>query len=240
MAMESLEGKRILVTGAARRIGRAIALRLTSEGARVVVHYGGSRAEAEEVAAACGGAQLVQGDLSRVSEIVRVFSEIDGRLDGLVNNAARFTKIDPLEVTEADWDFIHDVNLKAYFFCAQQAARRMMAQEEGGRIVNISSIGGLQAWPRHVHYCASKAGVIHMSRAMARAWSPKISVNSVAPGAIPFEEANAPELLALREKTPAGRFGLGDEIADAVVFYLRATKFITGQLTVVDGGLTLA
>lgn len=235
--MESLAGKRILVTGAARRIGKAIALRLHREGADVVIHYGNSRAEAEEVSRACGNAPLFSADLSRVPEIERLFAEV-GPLDGLVNNAARFTRINPLEVTEADWDFIHSTNLKAYFFCAQHAARSMMARGEG-RIVNISSIGGIEAWPEYVHYCASKAGVIHMTRAMARAWAPAISVNSVAPGAIPFEEANTPPLLALRDRTPAGRYGTGDEIADAVVFYLSASRFITGQLTIVDGGLTL-
>ena len=163
-----------------------------------------------------------------------------GPIDALVNNAARFTRIDPLLVTEADWDFIHSTNLKAYFFCAQQAARQMLQQDGGGRIVNISSIGGVEAWPMYVHYCASKAGIIHMSRAMARAWAPKISVNSVAPGAIPFEEADSAPLQELKKRTPAGRFGTGDEIADAVVYYLTATQFVTGQLTIVDGGLTLA
>jgi NAD(P)-dependent dehydrogenase (short-subunit alcohol dehydrogenase family) len=238
MAFTSLRGKKVLVTGAARRIGKAIVTRLHAEGADVRIHYGNSRAEAEEVSALCGGAPIYAADLSRVGEIERLFEEV-GELDALVNNAARFTKIDPLLVTEADWDFIHSTNLKAYFFCAQQAARRMMQREEGGRIVNISSIGGIQAWPEYVHYCASKAGVIHMTRALARAWAPKISVNSVAPGAVPFEEAGTPPLQALLEKTPAGRFGTGDEIADAVVYYLTATQFVTGQLTVVDGGLTL-
>jgi 3-oxoacyl-[acyl-carrier protein] reductase/pteridine reductase len=237
--MESLSGKRILVTGAAKRIGKAIATRLHAEGAELLLHYGGSREEAEEVSRLCGGAPIFQADLSRVPEIEKLFASIDGPLDALVNNAARFTKIDPLLITEADWDFIHSVNLKAYFFCAQQAARRMLEQEQGGRIVNISSIGGIEAWPEYVHYCASKAGVIHMTRAMAKAWAPKISVNSVAPGAIPFDEANTPPLLALKALTPAGRYGTGDEIADAVCFYLGATQFVTGQLTVVDGGLTL-
>jgi 3-oxoacyl-[acyl-carrier protein] reductase/pteridine reductase len=238
MPYESVEGKRILVTGAARRIGRAIALRLHAEGARVLLHYGNSREEAEQTAAECGGAPLFQADLAKVADIERMFHEI-GELDGLVNNAARFTRIDPLEVTEADWDFIHSTNLKAYFFCAQQAAKRMLAGG-GGKIVNIASIGGIEAWPMFVHYCASKAGVIHMTRAMAVAWAPRISVNSVAPGAIPFEEAEDPALQGLKKQTPAGRFGTGDEIADAVLFYLRATRFVTGQLTVVDGGLTLA
>ncbi|MFN9921921.1 MAG: SDR family NAD(P)-dependent oxidoreductase [Acidobacteriota bacterium] len=236
--MESLAGKRILVTGAARRIGKAIVTRLHQQGAQVLIHYGNSRAEAEALSRACDNAPSFSADLSRVSEIERLFAET-GPLDGLVNNAARFTRINPLEVTEADWDFIHSTNLKAYFFCAQQAARGMMARGEG-RIVNISSIGGIEAWPDYAHYCASKAGVIHMTKALARAWAPSISVNSVAPGAIPFEEANTAPLLALRDKTPAGRFGTGDEVADAVVFYLAASRFITGQLTIVDGGLTLA
>ncbi len=228
----------MLVTGAAKRIGRSIAMRLYREKARVLIHYGNSRQDAEEVSALCGHAPIFQADLSKVSEIERLFQEV-GPLDCLVNNAARFTKIDPLLVTEADWDFIHSTNLKAYFFCAQHAARQMLQSEHGGRIVNISSIGGIQAWPMYVHYCASKAGVIHMTKAMARAWAPKISVNSVAPGAIPFEEADSAPLQALKERTPAGRFGTGDEIADAVVYFLTATQFVTGQLTVVDGGLTL-
>jgi NAD(P)-dependent dehydrogenase (short-subunit alcohol dehydrogenase family) len=239
MAFTSLTGKKILVTGAARRIGKAIVTRLHQEGASVRIHYGNSKSEAEEVSALCGGAPIYCADLSKVSEIERLFAEV-GELDGLVNNAARFTKMDPLMVTEADWDFIHSTNLKAYFFCAQQAARRMLQQEGGGRIVNISSIGGIEAWPQYVHYCASKAGVIHMTKALARAWAPKISVNSVAPGAIPFEEADSAPLQALLTKTPAGRFGTGDEIADAVVYYMTATQFVTGQLTIVDGGLTLA
>lgn len=238
MAFESLAGKKILVTGAARRIGRAIAIRLAAEGAQLRIHYGNSRAEAEQVSALCGGAPIFQADLSKVSEIEKLFQEV-GELDCLVNNAARFTKINPLLVTEADWDFIHSTNLKAYFFCAQQAARSMM-QREGGRIVNISSIGGIEAWPEYAHYCSSKAGVIHLTRALARAWAPKISVNSVAPGAIPFEEAETAPLQALKARTPAGRFGTGDEIADAVLYFLTATKFVTGQLTIVDGGLTLA
>ncbi|MBM3763422.1 MAG: SDR family oxidoreductase [Acidobacteria bacterium] len=238
MAFSPLSGKKILITGAARRIGKAIAIRLHNEGALVRIHYGNSREEAEAVSAQCGNAPIYQADLSKVSEIERLFREV-GPLDALVNNAARFTKIDPLLVTEADWDFIHSTNLKAYFFCAQQAARQMLQSTDGGRIVNISSIGGIEAWPEYVHYCASKAGVIHMTRAMARAWAPKISVNSVAPGAIPFEEADTEPLQQLLHKTPAQRFGTGDDIADAVTFYLTAPQFITGQLTIVDGGLTL-
>lgn len=229
----------VLVTGAARRIGRAIALKLAEQGFRVALHYGGSRAEAEQVAAECG-AELFQADLTSVAEIARMFGEVGdrlGRLDALVNNAARFTRFDPLDVTEADWDFIHSVNLKATFFCAQHAARLMLAGD-GGRIVNISSMGGIRPWAMHAHYCASKAGVIHMTKALAVAWAPKISVNSVAPGVVPFGEENEPLVRSLIQKTPAGRAGTGDEIASAVLYFLRTSKFITGQVMAVDGGLT--
>jgi 3-oxoacyl-[acyl-carrier protein] reductase/pteridine reductase len=236
----SLAGKVILVTGAAKRIGRGIALRLAREGARVCIHYGASEAEARATAEECGGASLYQANLERVPEISRLFSEVEqreGRLDGLVNNAARFTRFDPLEITEADWDFIHSVNLKATFFCCQGAARAML-RHDGGRIVNISSLGGLRPWAEHAHYCASKAGVIHLTRALAKAWAPRITVNSVAPGVIPFDDIDERGLKML-EATPAKRGGTPEDIADAVVFFLKSSDFVTGQTLAVDGGLSL-
>ena len=238
--MRELEGRVILVTGAAKRIGRSIALRLAREGANVAVHYSTSREEAEKTAKECGDAPIFAANLESVAEIERLFAEVYGhfgRLDGLVNNAARFTKRNPLDITEADWDFIHSVNLKAVFFCCQQAARLM--QGTGGRIVNISSGGALRPWPDHAHYCASKAGVAHLTRALAVAWAPHISVNSVAPGVIPFGEENEPGVRALIDKSPAHRPGTGDEIADAVVHFLKASTFTTGQVLAVDGGLSL-
>lgn len=237
--MESLEGKIVLVTGAARRIGRGIALRLAREGARVVVHYRNSEDEAREVAAACGG-EAMRANLESVEEIRALFGRVAeryGRLDGLVNNAARFTRRQVAEITEADWDFLHSVNLKAVFFCCQQAAL-LMERNGGGRIVNISSLGGIRPWAEHVHYCASKAGVIHMTRALAVALAPSITVNSVAPGVIPFEESGEPHIEAFLRRTPAGRAGTAEEIADAVVYFLRASNFVTGQLLAVDGGLS--
>lgn len=232
----------VLVTGAAKRVGRSIAIRLAREGFRVAIHYNGSRREAESAAAECSGAELFQADLTNVPQIIRMFGEIAdrlGRLDGLVNNAARFTRFDPLDITEADWDFIHSVNIKSVFFCCQQAAKIMLPQGSG-RIVNISSLGGIRPWPDHAHYCAAKAGVIHMTRALAIAWAPKITVNSVAPGVIPFgEEKTNSEVQRLIAKTPAGRQGSGDEIATAVVNFLRASEYVTGQTLAVDGGLGL-
>ena len=233
--MRALDGRVILVTGAAKRIGRGIALRLSREGARVIIHYNGSEAEARATAEECGGARTIRANLESVAEIERLFEEA-GPIDGLVNNAARFTTIDPLKVTEADWDFIHSINLKATFFCCQQAARRMIAGD-GGRIVNLSSLGGIRPWSHNAHYCASKAGVIMMTRALAKAFAPKVTVNSVAPGVIPFGEPDA-RTKHLIEKTPAGRGGTADEIAGAVLYFLTATNFVTGQILAIDGGLS--
>jgi NAD(P)-dependent dehydrogenase (short-subunit alcohol dehydrogenase family) len=234
-----LRDKVILVTGAAKRIGRGIALRLAGEGARVAIHYHHSEAEARQTAADCGNAPLFRANLERVAEIQGMFGEIEqslGRLDGLVNNAARFTRRDPLQITEADWDFIHSVNLKAVFFCCQSGAR-LMRKSGGGRIVNISSLGGIRPWAEHAHYCASKAGVIMLTRALAKAFAPDITVNSVAPGVIPFEDID-PRGKAMIQSTPAGRGGTPDEVAEAVVYFLQASNFITGQILAVDGGLS--
>lgn len=232
----------VLVTGAAKRIGRGIALRLAREGYRVAIHYGGSEREAREVAELCGNVPVFQADLERVAEVERLFREVSercGSLFGVVNNAARFTTIPALEITEQDWDFIHSVNLKSVFFCCQQAARLMIAGGKGGRIVNISSLGGIRPWAENAHYCASKAGVIHMTRALAKAFAEhKISVNSVAPGVIPFGEESQPVVKYLIGQTPAGRSGTAEEIAEAVLYFLRATEFTTGQLIAVDGGLS--
>jgi 3-oxoacyl-[acyl-carrier protein] reductase/pteridine reductase len=234
-----MKGKVILVTGAAKRIGRSIALALAAEGAQVAMHYGNSEKEARATADACGGAPLFQANLENVAEIRTMFDRVAerfGKLDGLVNNAARFTRFDPLRIEEADWDFIHSVNLKSVFFCCQAAAR-IMFQGDGGHIVNISSLGALRPWPEHAHYCASKAGVVMLTKALAKAWAPKIAVNSVAPGVIPFDKIDE-RIERFIEATPAGRAGTGEEVAEAVLFFLKSTRFITGQVVAVDGGLS--
>jgi 3-oxoacyl-[acyl-carrier protein] reductase/pteridine reductase len=236
---ETVAGKVILVTGAAKRIGRSIALALAAEGAQVAIHYNGSEKEARATADECGGAPLFQANLESVAEIRAMFDRVSerlGRLDGLVNNAARFTRFDPLRIEEADWDFIHSVNLKSVFFCCQAAAKIMLAGD-GGHIVNISSLGALRPWPEHAHYCASKAGVVMLTRALAKAWAPRIAVNSVAPGVIPFDKIDE-RIERFIAAAPAGRAGTGEEVAEAVMFFLRSTRFTTGQLVAVDGGLS--
>ena len=231
--------KNVLVTGAAKRIGRGIALRLHQAGYRVAIHYGGSETEARATAEECGSAPLFQANLESVDEIRRMFREIEDRLGplyGLVNNAARFRRRDPLELTESDWDFIHSVNLKATFFCCQQGAL-LMKKAGQGRIVNISSLGGIRPWEMYAHYCASKAGVIMLTRALAKAFAPEITVNSVAPGVI-LSSGQEPRVDEMIAATPAGRSGTVEEVADAVLYFLNATNFVTGQVLAVDGGLS--
>lgn len=236
--MTSQPSQRVLVTGAAKRIGRTIAIELSRRGFQVAIHCNRSRAEAEEVSRACGGAPIFEADLAQVNEIRRLFAEVKekfGLLDCLVNNAARFTRFDPLDITEADWDFIHDTNLKATFFCCQEAARQMKAHGSG-RIVNISSLGGIRPWAEHAHYCASKAGVIMLTKCLAKAFAPQITVNSVAPGVISFNDIDT-RVQAMIDATPMHRAGKPEEIADGVHFFLTAPTFITGQILAVDGGL---
>ena len=238
--MNSLAGKVVVVTGGARRIGRSIALDLAAHGAQVAVHYRTSADEAERTALECGG-RAFQADLAQVDEIARLFAEVRaeyGRLDGLVNNAARYRAMDVFSVTEKDWDEIHSINLKATFFCCQQAAK-MMLENGAGTIVNISSLGGIRPWSRHIPYGASKAGVIMLTRSLAKSLAPAITVNCVAPGVIHFDATVPDDIARLIQKTPMQRHGSGQEIAQAVVQFFTGPRFITGQTIAVDGGLSL-
>jgi NAD(P)-dependent dehydrogenase (short-subunit alcohol dehydrogenase family) len=154
------------------------------------------------------------------------------RLDILVNNAGKFFAAKFEELTDAQWDDILNVNLKSQFLCAQAAAP-LMRRRGRGKIINISSLGGLLAWPGYTHYCVSKAGVIMLTRCLARALGPEICVNSVAPGTIQFPD-EAPDEDYI-QRVPLHRTGTGDDIADAVA-YLATADFVTGQILAVDGG----
>jgi NAD(P)-dependent dehydrogenase (short-subunit alcohol dehydrogenase family) len=236
---EAIAGKVVLVTGAARRIGRAIALELGRAGARVAVHYRGSAEEAEQTAAECGG-KAFQADLRSVREIERLFAAVAdcyGQLDALINNAAVYQRTPILEATEEQWDRILTTNLKAYYFCAQQAARLMLPRGEG-RILNISSLGGIRPWAEYSAYNASKAGVIHLTKSLAKELAPAIQVNSIAPGVIEFGDPVGKEVQRQIRATPSGRAGTGQDIAEAGLYFLTCSRYVTGQVLAVDGGLS--
>jgi len=241
-ADKPLAGKVALVTGAARRIGRSIALRLAQEGADVVVNYRHSGDDAEHVAGeirAMGRhARAIQADVSVLEEVRGMFRTVEldmGRLDILVNNAGVFFAAPILQMTVQQWDTVMNSNLKSQFLCSQAAAP-MLKRNPPGRIINLSSLGGMLAWPSFTHYCVSKAGSIMLTRCLARALAPEILVNSVAPGTIQFE-GEAPDEDYIR-RAPLHRAGTGDDIADAVA-YLAIADFVTGQIIAVDGGRSL-
>jgi NAD(P)-dependent dehydrogenase (short-subunit alcohol dehydrogenase family) len=244
MTQSSLEGKVALVTGAAKRIGRSVALRLASEGADVVVNYRSSRSEADEVVAQIAAlgkrAVAIQGDVAKKNDVIAMFAAVEkefGRLDILVNNVGMFFPAKFEDLTEEQWDRILDTNLKSQFLCSQAAAP-MLRRSGHGRIINFASLGGLLAWPAYTHYCVSKAGVIMLTRCLARALAPEITVNAIAPGTISFP-GDAPELAEdFIRRAPLQRTGSAKDIEDAVMF-LAESPFVTGQVIVVDGGRTL-
>ncbi|HTR46494.1 MAG TPA: 3-oxoacyl-ACP reductase family protein [Verrucomicrobiae bacterium] len=242
MTAKALANQVALVTGAAKRIGRSIALRLAREGADVVVNYATSKSEAENVAAEIAAmgqrAFVCQADVSRRADVERMFAAINkqfGRLDILVNNAGMFFAAKFEELTDEQWDRIMNANLKSQFLCAQAAAP-LMKRGGRGRIINLSSLGGLLPWPAYTHYCVSKAGVIMLTKCLARALGPQILVNSVAPGTIQFPGEPPDEDYIKR--VPLHRTGTGDDISDAVI-YFATSDFITGQILAVDGGRAL-
>jgi len=241
-----------LVTGGGRRIGRVIALKLAGAGADVVVNYNRSEAEARatvrEIAAQGVESLAIRADVSRPRQVEAMFRATQkrfGRLDLLVNNAGVFFPGRWDELSEKDWDRILAVNLKGSFFCAQAAARLMLSGEtgrrkSGGQIINISSLGGLQAWPRFVHYCASKAAVIMLTRCLAKALAPRIRVNSVAPGTVLFpDEERDPQIEKIIGATPLKKPGRPEDIAEMVLFLAASAEYITGQVFAVDGGKSI-
>jgi pteridine reductase len=240
----NLGGQVALVTGAGRRIGRAIALRLGAEGARVIVHYRNSRSEAEavaeEIVRSGGEAACIQAELARVAEIARLFEEAEKRfrrLDILVNNAAIFSPTPVGRTQESQWDAILDVNLKAQFFAAQCAAP-LLAQSGHGRIINLASLGGLQAWTTYMAYSVSKAGVIMLTRCLARALAPAVSVNAIAPGTISFPGDTTETAERGLRGSPLQRTGSAEDVTNAGI-YLIGAEFVTGQVLVVDGGVSI-
>ncbi len=241
---KKLAGRVALVTGAGKRLGRAVALRLANEGADVAVHYGKSEAEALEVVkaiqklgrrAAAFTAELT--DVTAIQKLVQGVASRFARLDILVNCAANFLETKFGETNEATWDASMDTNLKAPFFCAQAAAPHL-AKSGHGVIINFADIGGLLGWTEFLPHSISKAGVIMLTRILAKQLGPAVRVNAIAPGTITMP-GDPPEWQAdFVRRAPMKRTGRPEEIADAVM-YLVAAEFVTGQVLVVDGGRTL-
>jgi len=238
-----LKGKTVLVTGAAKRIGRAIALALAERGANVAITYLVSQLEAEDTVrdlvahdVDAFAARCDLRDPESIQETMASVIEEFGQLDLLVNNAGIFES-EALEKISADqWDAMFATNTRAPFLMAKAAYPHLKASR--GRILNIGSLGGLHPWATHAHYCTSKAALHMLSQTMAKAWAPEISVNCIAPGMIVQGEVEeAYEHFA--RKTPMQRNGTAQDVAAAAIFFATAPHFITGQLLAVDGGLGL-
>lgn len=219
---------------------------LARAGANVIVNYHRSQAGAEaavrEIRVLGVEALAIRADVSRPNDVRAMFRTIEKRfhrLDVLVNNAAVFFPRTWDKLSDKDWDQILGVNLKGTFFCAQSAAR-MMQRQSSGRIINISSLGGLQAWPDYLHYCASKAAVIMLTRALAKALAPTIRVNCIAPGAILVGDEKPSAMLdRVIRSTPLKTAGRPEDIASMVIFLASQADFITGQVLPVDGGKSI-
>jgi NAD(P)-dependent dehydrogenase (short-subunit alcohol dehydrogenase family) len=238
-----LQGKTVLVTGAAKRIGREIALALAERGANVAITYLSSQAEAEETVRALAAhdvdALAIRCDLRNPEDIEQTVSAVVndlGRIDLLVNNAGVFESEALEDISVEQWDAMFTTNTRAPFLMAKAAHPHLRATK--GRILNIGSLGGLHPWATHAHYCTSKAALHMLSKTMAKAWAPEISVNCIAPGMIVQGEVDEAYVHFAR-KTPMQRNGTADDVAAAAIFFATAPHFITGQLLAVDGGLGL-
>ena len=238
-----LQGSVALVTGAGKRLGRAVALRLAEHGADIVIHYRNSRPEAQEAVKEIEElgrrATAIGADLGHVSEIKRLFDEAGkhfGRLDVLVNSAANFLPASMVSTTEEIWDSALDTNVRAPFFCAQAAAPWLRRTQ--GVIINFADTGGLLGCSGYIPHSISKAGVIMLTKVLAKALAPEVRVNAIAPGTITME-GDPPEWEAdFIKLAPLGRTGRPLDISDSVLFLVQS-RFITGQVLVVDGGRAL-
>lgn len=244
-ASGTLSGKVVLVTGAAKRLGRAIALAAADDGADVAITYRESAREAravvKELARRGREAFAARCDITdeiNVREMVREVASTLGGIDVLVNNAANYEAVDFDKLTLRQWDAIFASNTRGPFLVSREALPYL--RKRRGRIVNMGSMGGLRPWARNAHYCSSKAAVHMLTKVMAKALAPEIAVNAVAPGMIDLRDNPGDAFLKRMAKmTPMRRNGASSDIAAAVMFFAAAPSFITGQILAVDGGLAL-
>lgn len=249
-----LQGKTALITGAARRLGRASALALAEAGADVAITFKDSAREARETVVDLAGhgvrAFALRCDVTDEASIRAMMKEAGrelGRIDVLVNNAANYETVEFEKLTVRQWDAIFASNTRGPFLVAREALKWLRRDRGVGRgkpleakIINMGSLGGLRPWASHAHYCSSKAALHMLTKVMAKALAPEIAVNAVAPGMIDLGEKSAAAFMRrMAKQTPMRRNGRGDEIAQAVLFFATAPQFITGQILVVDGGLGL-
>jgi NAD(P)-dependent dehydrogenase (short-subunit alcohol dehydrogenase family) len=241
----NLSGKTALVTGGARRVGRAMTVALARAGAHVVVNYHRSEAEAKQLVAELNAeglaASAVQADVARADQISALLDHVAdtrGRLDILVNSASLFQSAPFAQISEAEWRRVLDVNLTGPFLLSQ-AALPLLEEADVANIVNLLDLSALQSWPSFAHHSVSKAGLMQLTKVMARALAPKIRVNAIAPGTVlppdGYDGTAGDGTTDRRLVTPAGS---PDDVVKAL-FYLIESKFVTGQVLVVDGGRML-
>lgn len=238
-----LNGKVALVTGAGKRLGRSVALQLASEGADVAVHYRGSDAEAREVVAEVEKlgrrAIATRAELTSVEEIRALVQRVAhefGRIDVLVNSAANFLASSVISTTEEIWDASLDTNVKGPFFLAQAAAPWL--RRANGVIVNFADTGGILGWPGYIAHSVSKAGMIMLTKTLAKALAPEVRVNAIAPGTITMPDDPPEWEQEFVKVAPLKRTGMPEDVTEAVS-YLVSAKFLTGHVLVLDGGRTL-
>jgi len=240
-----LAGRVALVTGAGRRLGLAMARALAGRGMTVAIHHhasaDGADALRDEIVAAGGRAACFAGDLTDARAAAelprRVVAELGG-LDVLVNSAAVMHQVTFEQTTPELYDATLDLNLRAVFFCTQGAAPALRAAR--GKVVNLTDLGGLEPWPGFAAHSVSKAGVVMLTRVLARALAPEVAVNAIAPGAVLVPESyDAAERERLARTTPLGRLGSPDDVIRALLYLLEGGDYVTGDVLVVDGGRLL-
>ena len=241
-----LKNRTVLVTGAGVRLGQAIAVSLGQQGMKVALHYHQSMEGAKETLDLMGGDikqhGCFQADLRQVSKIELLIQHIEeklGQIDVLINNAADFFPTPLGEVSESEWDHLISLNLKAPFFLSQLVGKSMLKQGQG-KIVNIVDVAAERPWPQFLPYCASKAGLVSLTKGLAKALAPAVQVNAVAPGTMlpPPQISSFSQDLAI-ERSLLKKMGHPDDIARAVTYFLE-NDFVTGTVLPVDGGRMLA